>query len=205
MEEADILGELREQHTNPKKKRAKREKKEIKKTGILTKVKLSFVILIIALTGVAYATEKYVDWRAEHQWQFPAKWIGMVKTIDRSITTPIVEAKTPVTEEEILSGYRLAPVIKSIYMLESTSGKNDGCKDEGKVNGFGYRQNSRENKCYDSLEEVADKVNEWFEERMSGNGNNLIEAVCYYNTGIEYQSSCGDYSENFWSVITNYF
>jgi hypothetical protein len=190
-------------------KKSKRVKKEEKREHIFTWRAL-LAVLVLALIGVAYGVEQYAHWRAEHQPRlFPwnMQWVGFWEEIERSVLSPTAHAESAkvLTDMEIIDQYKLAPVLHSIYMLESTEGKNDGCKEDGKVNGYGYRQNSSEHKCFDSFEKLTFYVNADFEKRLSENGNNLIEAVCYYNTGVPNQSTCGDYSENFMSVITNYF
>jgi hypothetical protein len=181
-----------------RKKRTKKEKGD--------NLPLIGILIIAVLIGVAVGIEAYANWRAEHQWQSPIVFQRPWKDIEKIIINPItgtVEVKV-LTDMETLEQYQLAPALKTMYFLESTSGKNDSCKDQGKFNGFGYRQNSFESKCYDSFASVADKVNEWLEDRLSTNGNNLVEAICFYNKGIQGLSVC-DYSENFMGVLTKNF
>jgi hypothetical protein len=164
------------------------------------------ILIILMVVGVVVSAEWYADWRAEHQWQVPIVFRSPIKLVERTLLNPItgvVEVKV-LTDVETMEQYQLSPVLKTVYFLESTSGKNDSCKDQGKFNGFGYRQNSFESKCYDSFAQVADKVNEWYEDRLSTNGNNLVEAICFYNKGIQGLSVC-DYSENFMGVLTKNF
>lgn len=202
--EEDILGQLRKGDLG-KKKKVKRERKEIKKVNwkaiLLTSILLSTVIVSVTM----YAVERYADWRKYYAWQTPIRWVGFIIKIEKPVKMPegskkIEEKK--LTDMQILDQYKLAPYLKSIYMLESTKGKNDWCKEQGKFNGFGYRQNTREKKCFDSFDKVAGFVNEWLEDRLSTNGNDIIEAVCYYNQGIAGMSSC-TYSQNFVSVLTD--
>lgn len=205
MQEKTLLEEIQDDYNHPKKK--KREKKiEKKGLGFLTKLKIGLLVLI-TLVGLAYwSAESYHNWRAENQPQFPYQWIGWVRKIETATNTVAnAQTKEPMTDQQIIEQYHLSPVIKTVYFLESTSGKNDGCKDEGKINGYGFRQNGSEWKCYDSFEEVTEEVNEWFEEVLSVNGNDLVDAVCYYNKGIHGLTSCGDYSANFFSVLTKNF
>lgn len=202
--EKTLLEEIQDDYNHPKKK--KREKKvEKKKTSIKTYLTRFLIIAVITTTGVAYALEQYVNWRAEHEWQFPAQWVGLVRRIELPVTVVNAQDVEPMTDTQVIEQYQLSPVLKTVYFLESTSGQKDGCKDERKFNGYGYAQNSNQWKCYDSFEIVTEKVNEWFEDRLATNGNDLIEAVCYYNTGVQGQLSCGDYSANFFSVLTKNF
>lgn len=195
----------------------KKDKKELwKEKALETAKKIERTIIIFAVSAVSlalvftYAAEKYVEWRVTHEWQVPTVWIGFIREIKNdnpAVSYALAEttAKTvKKTDMEIIEQYKLSPVLKTIYFLESTSGKSDSCKDQGTFNGYGYRQNTREHKCYDSFEEVTDKVNEWFEQRLADNGNNLIDAVCYYNKGIEGLETC-DYSHNFMLVLTKNF
>jgi hypothetical protein len=209
IEDNNLLNEIREDMKVAKKtKKAKKVEPEVKKKGVSfwTKLKRIFLILVVT-TGVAlYAGEWYADWRAGHEWQFPTKWIGFFREIQGATNqTASAEGVKVLTDIETLEQYKLSPVLKTLYFLESTSGQKDGCKDEGKFNGFGYAQNTSTWKCYDSFADVAERVNEWFEDRLSTNGNDLIEAVCLYNTGFAGQLSCGDYSANFFSVLTKNF
>lgn len=202
--EKDLLAEIQSEYNHPKRK--KREKKIEKKTSIRTYLASFVLVTVLIVIGVAYGLEKYANWRAGHEWQFPTKWVGMVREVELSTST-VVKAEEPkaLTDMETLEQYKLSPVLKTVYLLESTSGKSDGCKDEGKFNGFGFAQNSSQWKCYNSFADVAERVNEWFEEVLAANGNDLVDAVCYYNKGVHGLTSCGDYSANFFSVLTKNF
>ena len=145
--------------------------------------------IFLIVTGAAMFGEWYHGWRASHEWQSPIVWQGFVKEIRN-------EVEAPKTDQEVIQEYKLAPIVRTIYFLESTSGKNDPCKEANMFNGYGYRQNTFENMCYDTFEEVTEKVNEWYEERLTFNGNNLAEALCFYNKGISGLNTC-DYSLNF--------
>jgi len=155
--------------------------------------------ILIGIIGVACAVEWYAGWRGIHEYQSPIVFQMPWYEVEPTILSPYSDLPIK-TEEEIMAQYKLAPVLRSIYFLESTAGENDGCKAEGKINGFGYRQHNSEWKCYNTFEEVVEVVNIWFEERLSMNGNDIAEAVCLYNTGVPHQSSCV-YSQNFMSVI----
>jgi hypothetical protein len=194
-EEIDIA-----EFVKPKRKRKKKEEKG----RDIPLVSFGIILGIISIiAGTAYGVEKYANWRAGHQWQLPINWVGLV----REIETPeqlALGVNKPKTDMEIIEQYHLSPVLKTIYFLESTSGKNDSCKEEGLFNGYGYRQHRNDWKCYESFEQVTDKVNEWFEERLATNGNELVEAVCFYNKGIQGLQVC-DYSINFMGVLTKNF
>ena len=161
--------------------------------------------VLISIIGVACAVEWYVGWRSTHEYRMPVVFRSPIVTIKREVLSPLaVEQIKEKTEQEILDSYKLGPVLTSVRFLESTGGKNDSCKDDGLINGFGYRQSSFDWKCYDSFEEVVEVVNIWFENRLGENGNNIMEAVCFYNTGVPNQLTC-EYGQNFMSVITERF
>lgn len=84
-----------------------------------------------------------------------------------------------------------------IFQLESSSGRNDGCKREGLVNGYGYRQNSRSRKCYDNQTEVRNIVIGWFKKHLES-GMDLATTVCYYNTG--YKINTCNYYNNYINI-----
>jgi len=72
-------------------------------------------------------------------------------------------------------------ILRRIYQLESSSGRNDSCRQQGKYNGYGFGQNTFTWNCFNSLEEVEAKVANWFEENLKD--KSLSQALCYYNTG----------------------
>lgn len=166
--------------------------------GILSAGILGTLLLLVI--GVAWFAEAYAGWRGTHEWQLPFRpFIVEIKPEEADAISPISGISVR-TEQQIMNNYPLAPLIKSIYVLESTEGKNDGCKERGKFNGFGFAQSDHTWACFDSFDEVVKKVNDWYVERLGVNGNDVIEAVCYYNLGIPNQNTC-TYAENFMSVI----
>lgn len=166
--------------------------------GILSAV-VGFA-MVLTIIGVLWFAEAYADWRKTHEWQVPFRsLIKEIKPEEAQVISLI--SGLPISEEQrIMNNYPLAPLIKSIYVLESTEGKNDGCKDKGKFNGFGYAQSNHTWQCFDSFEQVTKAVNDWYVERLGTNGNDVVEALCYYNLGVAGQSTCV-YSQNFMSVI----
>jgi hypothetical protein len=87
----------------------------------------------------------------------------------------------------------LGQIADKIYTLESSGGKNDGCRDMGLFNGYGYRQNSFEHVCYGSHEEVRSHVIAWLEQNIKG--GDIERALCKYNRGIN-EAGC-TYSMNY--------
>jgi hypothetical protein len=98
--------------------------------------------------------------------------------------TKITIVQKPVTDVDIIARSRHPEQLLAIYTLESSQGKNDGCKRSGKFNGFGFRQNSREFKCYDTFEEVVNEVDNWLTEKEYINTE--INAVFKYH-GQDYK------------------
>ena len=158
-------------------------------------------LVLLGIVCVVCGIEWYAGWRGSHNYQSPIVFRLPWYELEPIVISPI--SGIPVkTEQETIEKYKLQPILDTVYFLESTAGKNDGCKDEGKFNGFGYRQHNSEWKCYDTFEEVVAVVNDWFEGRLGENGNNIMEAVCYYNTGVQNQLTC-EYGQNFMSVIVD--
>ena len=78
-------------------------------------------------------------------------------------------------------------ILKRIYQLESSSGRNDKCRQSGKYNGYGFGQNTFTWNCFNSPEEVETKVVTWFEENLKT--LSMEQALCKYNTGYAH-STC---------------
>jgi len=98
-------------------------------------------------------------------------------------TSKIVSTTDRPSDESIIKGKKNGEILWRVYTLESSKGKNDGCKLHGKFNGFGYRQNTRESRCYEFFEEVVYEVDIWFEQKLQT--YNLAEALCGYNLGFQ--------------------
>lgn len=62
---------------------------------------IAVVILVLFVTGVAYIAEKYVDWRAEHEWQVPIVWVGFIRKIEpaRPLAEPVIQENTEAEQE----------------------------------------------------------------------------------------------------------
>lgn len=92
----------------------------------------------------------------------------------------------------IIESQKHSSILMKVYTLESSKGKNDGCKYQEKVNGYGYGQNTAVWNCFSTFKEVTKKVNEWFEHQLET--KTLAQALCYYNTG-KATSSCEYYKK----------
>lgn len=73
----------------------------------------------------------------------------------------------------------------AIHGLESSYGKNDGCKRDGQgFNGYGYGQNKAKGKwtCFSSPEEAKAAVINWINKHQDMEFSTPT-LLCYYNTG----------------------
>jgi len=93
----------------------------------------------------------------------------------------------PIGKKSAEAVFDVGAIADRIYQLESSSGKNDGCRKLGLYNGYGFRQNQFEWKCYSSAEQVRNLVIDWLETNIKD--GNIEKALCLYNRGID-QTQC---------------
>ncbi len=180
----------------PKKYKTKttpRRKSKIKRTIIKT---LIFLTLIIGALG--YGTYKVNEWFNTHtiKWQSPVQTPIWIEERTASGHEAIKEAEAKeinfdgadfihkteaVPDPNTEAKPALSEVVRKVYQLESSGGKNDGCRAKGLYNGYGYGQSTFTWNCFQSHDEVTAKVSSWFETRIPTMG--LSTALCYYNTG----------------------
>jgi len=86
-----------------------------------------------------------------------------------------------VKEQPKEEGTDIDEIVKNVYQLESSSGKNDSCRAKGLYNGYGYGWYNGKKPCYASHEEVTALVKEWFNDKLKD--LTVEEALCVYNTG----------------------
>lgn len=199
----DFPAVVKEQVRDGKRRKKEESAKAKEQRRKRTKIKFYFISFVVTtmVISIAWFFDNY-QLRNPILLGFQAPYVRRNEAVN--ILSPVAEAKTPSikTDMEVIEQYKLSTVLKGVYTLESSRGKNDGCKDKGQFNGFGFRQNSSEFKCYESFDTVVERVNEWYEERLAYNGNNLSEALCYYNEGIAGQDAC-KYSIDFMKVIVD--
>lgn len=87
-------------------------------------------------------------------------------------------------------------ILWRMYGLESSFGRNDGCKASGEFNGFGFAQNTTTWNCYGSFTEVVDKVDAWLDTELAH--HTLAQSLCLYNQGI-IENDCR-YARNFMNL-----
>lgn len=73
-------------------------------------------------------------------------------------------------------------LVWDIYGLESTWGKNDGCRAQGKYNGFGLGWYGGKKPCFNTFAEASNAVHAWVQS-MQEQGYDTATLLCYYNTG----------------------
>jgi len=92
----------------------------------------------------------------------------------------------------------LSEIVRRIYQLESSGGKNDSCHRHGLHNDFGLGIYGNHEDCYQTTDEVRTKVTDWFDKKLK-NGYSLEASLCGYNTG-SFVNSC-NYLEKFNSLL----
>ena len=107
-----------------------------------------------------------------------------------------IEIISPVGSKSASMIIDLGQIADRIYTLESSGGKNDGCRKLGLFNGYGYQQNSNDWKCFTSHEEVRQQVIVWLEDHIAKYG--LEKSLCIYNRGIN-ETGC-TYAINYQSL-----
>lgn len=183
MEDNNLLNEIKQDYEKAKKKPRKKVEKK-KKLDIRQYFTRVFILAVLFVTGVAYGLERYVDWRAGHEWQFPAQWIGLVRKIERETINPVVnvETKSILTNQEVVDASRHPEELNMIWKLESGKGTNENpealhnyCKSKGETNEFGWggMQNMI---CFKTFQESVDRVSQWLDVMEA-------EMYCYYATG----------------------
>lgn len=159
------------------------EKKKLNKTVLFLKVSIVFFVL----SWMSYGIYSFFN--------------------DYSLRTPIVlqmpiVAKhrdiliSPVASRSAGTILDLGAVADKIYTLESSGGKNDGCRNLGLFNGYGFMQSTFHWNCYSTHEEVRGLVINWLEEHIAKYG--LEQSLCIYNRGVN-ETGC-TYSMNYLSL-----
>ena len=102
----------------------------------------------------------------------------------------IVPNKQTRSEYDIVMASNHGEVLWKIYMLESTRGKNDGCRNNRQgYAGFGVMY-AGEVVCYPTFEKAVERANYWL--TNLGVDKNLASALCMWNTGKP-NTSCSYY------------
>lgn len=189
------------------KKRIKERKKETKNSINSGPIIAGLVVIAIGMLivrlffGVQAHFKRYVYYtQSIMPCSFQSPLARRLHTEMETLSPSAEDNWVNMTEEELLNSAKNSLILRVIYVLESTEGKNDGCKEYGTINGLGYAQHSEEFRCYDTFARVVRDADQWFVERMAENGNKLAEALCYYNTGTPGLHTC-EYSQNFLNAL----
>lgn len=146
------------------------------------------IILIVAiiLALLLFLRVKTAPDRSDHQ-------INKIK----SMTVASVTQTPPRTlsDKEMILALPHGDLVWKTYGHESTWGKFDGCRAQGKYNGFGFEQDEHGYRCFDSLEEVATSVSAWFDHYVQV--MTVRQTLCFYRYG-KLMNDCdyADYSLN---------
>ena len=162
--------------------------KEVKKKKFLSTFRLfKFSIVFLLLCMAIYGAVSFYD-----TYSFQSPLILRSPIVPRH--SEIIISPVSTGSAKLQSGiFDLGKIADKIYTLESSNGKNDSCRNLGKFNGYGYRQNSAEWICYDSHEEVRQLVINWLTKHIK-NGD-IENALCMYNQGKDLKSCT--YSMNY--------
>ena len=140
------------------------------------------------------------NYTIEARWKFgiyprstPIKNTRVVPVVKAKEVKPVVVAKT---EEQIVKEQKYGDELWNIYMLESTRGKNDGCRLSGKGwGGFGVMGASGP-QCYESFAKAVERASYWYEKIRKD--NDLDTSLCIWNLGVK-QPMCR-YSQTYHSL-----
>lgn len=122
----------------------------------------------------------------------------MVATVSAQLVQPlptVIAVKPVLTEKEVVMSHEYGEDLWKIYFLESTLGKNDGCRKDGKFGGFGVMSQGKV-MCYETFTKAVDRAEYWWKQALDGNTKD--EALCVWNLG-KAQKMC-NYSMTFNSL-----
>lgn len=172
------------------------------------KVRLAVIIILSIVIGAVwmynYQSFAIMKCEAENTWTHVQQIQEQRIENKNEDGAPAVESRGGTAREVSLEGEvdnkpsasppsnQIEKIVDKVYILESSGGKNDSCKQKGKFNGFGYAQSTFSWVCYDSHEEVRNLVEKWFEKHLET--KTLAQSLCYYNQGIP-SGDCGYYKK----------
>jgi hypothetical protein len=174
--------------------------KKIRKAKEQFKNSKLFLAIVMLAIGISWTVNYYEFKKLWEEYQEVIRYmedrypmtgrITIVNEAKAATEAPVEESVAVEEAPKIDEG--VEDVADIIFALESSEGKNDGCRRYGKWNGYGFRQNSAEWACFGSREEVRGYVVDWIKDKQS-RGMTTDEMLCFYNTGVA-SSSCW-YSE----------
>jgi hypothetical protein len=138
-------------------------------------------LVVLLLVGIGWIVAyKFAEgWWMKQLVVSASPHVRLVKTAKAA---ELVEVKG-VESVKATPTYSIKQIVDAVHILESSGGKNDGCKKKGLVNGYGYAQHDSRKvwNCYKTHAEVRSLVEKWFAARVDSMG--LPTALCYYNLG----------------------
>lgn len=161
-----------------------------------TKRKLiGFILITWFLVGNMFILSAIISFINTHDFRSPFQipWtVKKIKSKPAAIVNPIPQAEAKEKEVTPTPSEQLVDVlVAKIYRLESSGGVNDGCRNRGLYNGYGYAQNDSTWQCFSSPDEVEGKVRSWVKGKLD-HGYSVPQLLCYYNEGIV-KDNCGYY------------
>ncbi len=142
--------------------------------------------LLFTLGIIIGATVMYVYIEAPVHYNYLKKGYSFTNHISDKVTlvneADVDSYSDPLisTDDDSTSSSLLGDIRAKIFTLESSNGKHVNCP-ANMYNGYGYRQNTREWKCYNTQKEVEDLVMAWLETQLET--KTIPQALCYYNSG----------------------
>jgi len=172
--------------------------KKNKRKFHITKQTVKYAAIFV-IGGLIFVAIQYFFINYEFQSPIRSRWISpLIENSNPTVIMPLEDF----SEDKAGEGVKATPsptpskrtfsnekILAGVYVLESSGGKNDTCKRQGKFNGYGYAPGT----CYDSHEEVTAKVDAWFTRQLKT--KTLAQSLCYYNTG--YVKDDCSYYQNF--------
>lgn len=167
-------------------------------------MKLGYVLLVaLGALFALYLLVKFNSWSQTHAFQSPQfrspivfrnpivrGVIRSTKNTRTAFIEPVSAQKripTPTTvpqssEKDIVLSHTHGEILWKVYALESSRGKADYCRIQGKgYGGFGVLNNGSI-VCYDNFAKAVERAEYWL--IQNGIENDIELALCKYNTGI---------------------
>lgn len=161
----------------------------------------TFIFFILGLYGLT----RFNSWSKTHQiiWQSPIilrtpVYIQTLPPLEPSVIKVSTPSATPIaspipkTEKQLILAMKHGEILWKIYGLESTWGKNDGCRNNKRgYGGFGVMSGGKV-VCYPTFEQAVNRAEHWLV-KMNVD-KDLATALCTWNTGIK-QPNCMYYQK----------
>ncbi len=175
-----------------------------KKYPKIKRIFYSGVILTAAITAIVYGL-KFNEWSAKHKIvvQWPVVFRSPVMIVTRPTTVvnlpakPLIRpvlakeagASATLSEKDIILSKVHGVTLWKIYMLESTRGKNDGCRNSGNgFGGFGVKDDKQKVVCYPDFKTAVDRAEYWL--IQDGVDRNTVKALCVWSNHLaEYEKT----------------